>query len=187
MGARSEAVAATRRRILEAGLSLGFEDLNLDPTLEEVAHRAGVSVQTVLRHFGSRAALLAAVADSGRTRVEAELRPATRDAAVAVDAVLAHYARLGDFFLAVLAREHGDARFARVTEMGKAVHRRWVEDCFGADLPAEPGSHEAHVDLLMVATDVCTWKQLRRDLGRSDHVVRERMLAMVQALLATAG
>ena len=60
MGARGEAVAATRLRILEAGRSLGIDDLNLEPTLEDVAERAGVSVQTVLRHFGSREGVLIA-------------------------------------------------------------------------------------------------------------------------------
>lgn len=187
MGARGEAVAATRGRILEAGRALGVEDLNLDPTLEDVARRAGVSVQTVLRHFGSREALLAAVTDHASRRVELERRPAGTDAASAVAVVLEHYEQLGDFSLALLARESADPRSAEIAALGKAMHRRWVEDSFAAELPHEAAAREALVDLLVVATDVYAWKLLRRDRGHSAPVVRERMLAMVQALLATAG
>ena len=187
MGARGDAVAATRRRILEAGRSLGVEDLNLDPTLEDVARRAGVSVQTVLRHFGTRESLLAAVVDHASRRIELERRPAGPDPASAVDVVLEHYEQLGDFSLALLAREPVDPRSAEIATLGKAMHRRWVERSFAAALPAEPDAREALVDLLVVATDVSAWKLLRRDRGHAVPVVRERMLAMVQALLATAG
>ncbi|HWO84541.1 MAG TPA: hypothetical protein VNM38_12250, partial [Solirubrobacterales bacterium] len=50
MKARAEAAEATRRKILEA-VEVAFEELFYDEiTLTEVARRAGVSVQTVLRH-----------------------------------------------------------------------------------------------------------------------------------------
>lgn len=186
MGARGEAVAATRRRILEAGLSLAFEDLNLDPTLDDVAGRAAVSVQTVLRHFGTRGGLLAALKDFAVQDVEAERRPTGADPASAVDAVLAHYERLGDFALALLAREPVDPLAAELAASGKATHRQWVEESFATRLP-DDDSREALVDLLVVATDVYAWKLLRRDRGHDVPVVRERMLAMVEALLASAG
>jgi len=187
MGARGEAVAATRQRILEAGRSLGVDDLNLDPTLEQVADRAGVSVQTVLRHFGTRDALMAAVVEFATSRIQQERRPVGADPASAVDAVVAHYEQLGDFSLALLARESVDPRAAELTTAGKAFHRRWVEDAFAAALPPHPSSRDPLIDLLVVATDVYAWKLLRRDRGHDVAVVRERMLAMVQALLATAG
>jgi AcrR family transcriptional regulator len=186
MGARGEAVAATRRRILEAGASLGLDDLNLDPTLEDVADRAEVSVQTVLRHFGTRQALLTAIVEFATSRIEQERRPVGADPASAVDAVLAHYEHLGDFSLALLARESVDPRSAELTTRGKAFHRRWVEDAFAAALPPRLASRDALIDLLVVATDVYAWKLLRRDRGYDLAVVRERMLAMVHALLATA-
>ena len=51
---RAEAAAATRRRILQAGLDLAWEQIAIETTLEDVATKPGVSVKTVLRHFGSR-------------------------------------------------------------------------------------------------------------------------------------
>jgi AcrR family transcriptional regulator len=185
MGARGEAVAATRRRILEAGASVAIEDLDLDPTLDVVARRAGVSVQTVLRHFGSREALMAELIDFAVSRTERERRPTGTDPASAVDAVVAHYEQLGDFALALLAREGTDPRSAEIAELGKASHRRWVEDSFASELPVEAAAREALVDLLVVATDVYAWKLLRRDRRHGVAVVRERMLAMVRALLTT--
>jgi AcrR family transcriptional regulator len=187
MGARGDGVAATRARILDAGRSLALKDLVLDPTLEQVADRAEVSVQTLLRHFGSRAKLIEQVADHALRATESERRPVAGDPASAVDAVLTHYEDLGDFSLAVLAREAVDPRAAEVAGAGKALHRRWVEDSFGAALPADPAGREALVDLLVIATDVYAWKLLRRDRTYALPVVRERMLAMVEAVLATAG
>src|SRR3954468_11607914 len=65
---RGEAVAGTRRSIPDAVVALGYDQLDLDPARGRVAAKAGVSGQTVLRHFGSRAALL----DEAVTTAQAE-------------------------------------------------------------------------------------------------------------------
>lgn len=54
MRARAESTARTRARILDAVIALSEERLALEIVLADVAERAGVSVQTVLRHFGSK-------------------------------------------------------------------------------------------------------------------------------------
>lgn len=177
---------ATRRGILEATRLLGVDDLNLDPTLDQVAGRAGVSVQTVLRHFGSRSTLLDAVHRYGLEETRMERRAATSDPESAIDSLLAHYEAQGDFALALLARESTDPRAAEITTAGRALHRQWVTDAFAQRLPADPGRRDALVDLLVVATDVFAWKLLRHDRSHPLPVVRERVLAMVEALLATA-
>jgi hypothetical protein len=57
---------------------------------------------------------------------------------------------------------------------GRASHREWVETMFGApELTPE----------LVVATDVYTWKLLRRDQGLSRKNTLASMLKIVQALL----
>src|SRR5689334_6839211 len=60
MGARALAVEQTRRRILDALFELGTQRLYPEISLEDIAGEAGVSVQTVLRQFGSRAGLMEA-------------------------------------------------------------------------------------------------------------------------------
>src|SRR5215469_13505244 len=61
--AQAEIAALTAQRILQAALEL-YEQAWLDQiTLEQVAMRAGVTVQTVLRRFGSKEQL---IAEAGR-------------------------------------------------------------------------------------------------------------------------
>ena len=62
MTSRARAVEETRERVLEAAIDLHTERLSSDISLADIAGAAGVSVQTLLRHFGSREALLEAVA-----------------------------------------------------------------------------------------------------------------------------
>ena len=54
---RAQQAAATRQRILEAAQAL-FADSTADFTLDRVAADASVSVQTVLRAYGSREKLI---------------------------------------------------------------------------------------------------------------------------------
>ncbi|HEX6339374.1 MAG TPA: TetR family transcriptional regulator, partial [Jiangellaceae bacterium] len=52
MRARAASTAETGERILRAVLDLHLERFHDQITLEDVADRAGVTVQTVLRRFG---------------------------------------------------------------------------------------------------------------------------------------
>ena len=58
MRARAEAAEQTRLRIIGAAIELAFEKPVAAITLPVIAERASVSVQTVLRQFGSREALI---------------------------------------------------------------------------------------------------------------------------------
>ena len=58
MTARAAAVGETRERILEAAVALHLRRMSAEISLADIAAEAGVSVQTVLRHFGTREGLL---------------------------------------------------------------------------------------------------------------------------------
>lgn len=75
MQARAVAAARTHDRILRAVLDLHVERFHDQITLEDVARRSGVTVQTVLRLFGSRAGASRPPAASRRTP---SLRSVTR-------------------------------------------------------------------------------------------------------------
>jgi AcrR family transcriptional regulator len=184
MSARAAAVEETRARVLEAVLALHTERLSSDVSLADVAERAGVSVQTVLRHFGSREGLVEAALERASAEVEDERRVAPGDVAGAVHAVVEHYEARGDAVLLLLAQERFEPFAAMVTANGRALHRRWVTESFGPLLPTGPGRAEV-VDLLVVATDVYAWKLLRRDRGLSVARTRSRIEALVRAVLAT--
>ena len=70
MGARAQAVEQTRSRILHTTIALAGERPFAEITLDAVAERAGVSVQTVLRQFGSRDGLVAAGAEVATAEID---------------------------------------------------------------------------------------------------------------------
>src|SRR3954454_21772122 len=72
MTARAQAAEDTRARIREALFELAMTRMFPDISLEDVATEADVSVQTVLRHYGSRAALVEATMEYALGRVTAE-------------------------------------------------------------------------------------------------------------------
>ena len=80
-----------------------------------------------------------------------------------------------------MAQEDTDAQIRRVTDHGKATHRRWVDEVFAPFI----GADAALVDLLVVATDVYTWKLLRRDRGLSRTQTEQRIRQLVIAVIAT--
>src|SRR5688500_1335782 len=105
MGARAESTAATRRSIAEAFLALFAEQHYGDITLDAVAARAGVAVQTVIRHFGSKDELFAAVAsDVTADEVRARAASPVGDPAAVVRFIVGRYERNGDVVLSLLAQ-----------------------------------------------------------------------------------
>jgi AcrR family transcriptional regulator len=182
MSARSDAVEETRRRIIHALVDLVPERPFAEITLDAVAERSSVSVKTVLRQFGSRDGLFAEAVEVAMSEVEEERRTPRGDVPAAVRVVVDHYELRGRTPLMMLAQEDYDAVARKATDRGKAMHRAWVRDVF-----APATDDEALLDLLVVATDVYTWKLLRLDRGHSRAVTERRMLDLVQAVLRTAG
>ena len=186
MTVRARRVEQTRRQILDAVVTLHAERLAADIALDDVAERAGVSVQTVLRHFGSRAGLVEAAVPHAEREVRAERRAPVGDLDQAVRVVVDHYEQRGDGVLLMLAQEAHEPLMARVTEQGRRVHREWVLEVFAPYLPEVGTEREALADLLAVATDVYTWKQLRRDRGLGRASTEQRIRTLVGRLLTPA-
>ena len=182
MTARAEAAERTRVAILDAAVQLVTTRLLADISLDDIAAEAGVSVQTVLRRFGSRAGLIDAATTHGGQEVVAERQAPVGDVRAAVQVVVAHYERRGDGVVLLLSQETTDPRVRRITDNGRGLHREWVETVFAPYLPAAPAARQALVDLLAVATDVYTWKQLRRDLGLDRPTTEQRIRQLVSAL-----
>jgi AcrR family transcriptional regulator len=149
-------------------------------TLDAIAARAGVSVQTVLRQFGSRDGLFAEAIEASTREVAGERRTPPGDVDAAVRTVVDHYERMGRASLLILGQETFDDWARRATDRGKAEHRVWVRDAFS---PAT--DDEVTLDLLVVATDVYTWKLLRLDRALSRALTERRMHALVDAVLKT--
>jgi hypothetical protein len=98
-----------------------------------------------------------------------------------------HYEQRGRPVLLMLAQEPTDPRVARITDNGRALHRAWVEEVFTPLLPTDESDRAAGVDLLVVATDVYTWKLLRLDRGLTRARAQQRIERLVRAVLTDLG
>jgi AcrR family transcriptional regulator len=185
MTARARSMEQTRGRILDATVDLHSERLATEIGLEQIAERAGVSVQTVLRHFGSRDRLVEAALAHAMASVEDERRTPVGDPDAAVHVIVDHYETRGDGVLLMLAQEQSHELMRTVTESGRRMHRAWVEEVFAPYVGRGGADAATLTDLLVVATDVYTWKLLRRDRGLSRQQTESRMRALVGAVLAT--
>jgi AcrR family transcriptional regulator len=186
MTARAKSAEETRLRILTAAFELQSRRLAAEIGLEAVAEEAGVSVQTILRRFGSRAGLFEATVAFATERIVEERRAPAGDVPSAVRVLVDHYEKRGDLALMLLAQETSYEHVRQLSESGKRTHRTWVEDVFAPHLAdLSPAVREEVVDLLVVATDVYTWKLLRRDRGHSRIQTEHRMNTLVGAVLAT--
>jgi AcrR family transcriptional regulator len=171
---------------LRAAEELSEERLTLAIGLADVAEQAGVTVRTVLRHFGSREGLFLALRDAIYPGVVAEREAPVGDLLAAVRAIVGHYERRGKLVLRSLEEEHLDPLVAEQVAHGRRLHRGWVREVFAPYLEraADPAALE---DLLVVATDVYTWKLLRLDAGRSRARTEERMHTMIRRLAEGGG
>jgi len=163
METRGQQAEATRQRIRDAARDL-FVARSSGFTLENVAAAAGTSVQTVLRAFGSKDALIAAAVGSIR---EATYRPGELAVSPeqAVGLLFDDYEEIGDRVIRMLASEDQVPGFAEIAADGRARHRRWTEEAFETQLRELPAAErDGALTALAVAMDVYVWKILRRDL-----------------------
>jgi AcrR family transcriptional regulator len=186
MDARAKAAEETGRRILEAVLELYTERYFDQVSLEDVAERASVTVQTVLRRFGSKDRLLDAATEVTRGRVAGQRDEApVGDVPGAVENLVAHYEEWGDKVLRLLAQEDRVPAFRRATDAGRALHYEWVERTFVPLLAGHSGEARERVLAELIAIcDVYVWKVLRRDLSLSR---LQTELALTEMILALKG
>lgn len=181
MERRAEAAAATGERILDAAVDEFWERPVEGISLDEVARRAGVSVQTVIRRFGGRDGLFHAATEreAGRIRDQRDQAP-VGDAVGAVHVLIEHYETTGDRVLKMLAEEERVPRLREIVDRGRALHRDWCARVFAPSLAGLRGvDRQRRLAQLVAVCDVYTWKLLRHDAGLSR---RQTELALVELL-----
>lgn len=189
MQRRAELVEATRTGILDAARDLFLERLDPDTiTIEETASRAGVSAMTVARHFRSKAALFAEMVkvfeSQGRDRMVGLRGSPTADIKAAVKGIYDEYEQHGDFFLRMQAVERLRPGMHDLLSRARLMHREWLAEAFAPQLKKIARSErEEVVTALVVACELQTWKQLRRDLGLSRRNAESIVRRIVSALL----
>ena len=178
----------TERQILQAaGEIISTEDFDA-LSMRRVATQAGVSLSTVVRHFGTKDALLTALVaqgDDDEERDEIRKRMEPGDVAAAIRVVVDDYEQSGTQLMHMLGQEHRFPALSELLDIGRRGHRRWVRWAFGPQLAGRTDARKRHVeDLLVVATDVYTWKLLRIDAGLSARGARAAMTELCEAVAA---
>jgi AcrR family transcriptional regulator len=186
MRARAESARATRERIIGVMLAMCLDHWYDEVTLRDIAERAGVALQTVVNHFGTKEGLLAAMLADPRVAQEfggQRLTAVPGDIPAAVGLLVADYEHAGDAAVRFLALESRVPALAPVLAFGRGGHRAWVERTFPAALAGLTGSaRDRRLGLLVCATDVYTWHLLRRDQGMTRDGTAAAMTELVLAL-----
>ncbi len=163
MVARAESAALTGERIIDAAVEMFFAEPARVISLDELADRAGVTVQTVIRRFGGREGLLAAAAEreAGRVREERDVAPGDVEGAVRV--LIEHYERTGDRVLRMLAEESRSQALREIVDRGRRLHRDWCASVFAPALEGLSAAERARrLAQLVAVCDVYTWMLMRR-------------------------
>ena len=184
MVARARSTAATADRILDAAVEVFFEDPSANISLDEIARRAGVTVQTVIRRFGGREGLMVAAGEreTGKVRREREVEPG--DVGRAVSVLIAHYERTGDQVLRMLAEEARSPALHGVADQGRQMHREWCARTFAPALDGLTAPVRARrLAQLVALCDVYTWMLLRRQAGLSRRQTELALRELLQSLI----
>ena len=173
MEARQEAVDSTSERILQAAYDMWLKWPYDQITVEAVAVSAGVSRQTVVRHFGTKDELAMAVVDWQRPHEEASRVALPGDVPRAIERLIDRYETMGDGNVRILELE---GRVPAVSYL--------LEQARESDAPRRGRERDQIILALYAATDVTLWKLLRRDLGQTRPTVEAIIRRMVQGVIA---
>lgn len=164
---RKAQAEARRTQIMRCAARMLADATNDEFRLEDVAQAAGVSVQTILRAFGSKDGLVVATLEteapdgvdfSAFANIQAD------DLETFVRTVFSVYDKIGDLVIRALAEEHRSPVFHKSLDVGRAYHVEWVSQVFAPYLDRRPPKERIVLfRALMAATDIYIWKILRRD------------------------
>jgi AcrR family transcriptional regulator len=183
MGRRAENVAATRERIVGAAIDLFMARYVDEISLRDVASHAGVALQTLVRHVGSRDGLIQAVAAVLHAQVVARRAEAPiGDIQSAIEILVDHYEANGRRLLRALAQEDRLASLRETLDAGRRVHHRWLETVFEPYLPRLAAERRLRLAQLAAVTDVYAWKVLRLDLGLERRKAEAALLELARAI-----
>lgn len=185
MASRADAVAATKERIARAAQGLLLVRAYDDLTLADIAAQAGVSHQTVLNHFESKEGAVLSALELLRSEIRGVRATVRRgDPYHAVDVLMQQYEQFGDLNVRWAMSAERLGRLAVLLEQARAGHSAWLEEVFDAHLPEGSKERRLAVNALHAATDVYTWKLLRRDLGLTRADTSRTMKTLVAGVLA---
>jgi AcrR family transcriptional regulator len=165
--ARARGQQRTRDALLDSAVDEFYKGRWQKTSLEALSKKAGVTKQTLLRHFGSKDGLIeAAIRHTSEIVRKERAHAPIGDVPGAVRNLIDHYERYGDLVMRVLAEEHRFPLVRKMTDRGREVHCEWVARTFEPQLAKNLSdeARERRMAQLVAVCDVYVWKLLRRDM-----------------------
>lgn len=179
---RSDQTLARRQQMIQAVFALMERGSIGQVTLQGVADEAGVSLKTVVRHFGSKEELLRQAMDEAR-QVEEDNRAVPVGDPEAVCRTLAErYELMAEQIYRMGDLELTHQWLADWVQMARTSHLNWLADAFEPWLPAESPEREDRLMCLFSATEIRSWWAIRQRFGYSPERARTVMLRQLLAL-----
>ena len=138
----------------------------------------------MIRRFGSKEGLFNHLAEREGKRIIAEREvPESGELTSALSVLIQHYERDGDTITNLVHQEHLFEPVREIVAKGRRVHREWVEKQFRHILEnlSEP-EREQTLLAAITATDLSTWKLLRRDYGLKPDAVAAVMKQLLNGI-----
>ncbi|MEX1217506.1 MAG: TetR/AcrR family transcriptional regulator [Acidimicrobiales bacterium] len=179
-----------RAAVLEAALEL-FEEDNLEPTPEQIAHRAGLSTRSVYRYFTDREELVRAVVAHKQMKILPffqieEVGRGTQQLRLTrfVDSRLQVYEAIGASARAMAIKASSDPVIREQVEFRKSIFRQQIEVQFAIELnEMNRQKRISTLNAIDVLTQVESLDRLRLDLGVSADECRLLLISTIRALL----
>lgn len=186
MTARAAAAEKTATHVIDAMLDrfgrLPYDQIRLD----DVAADAGVTVQTVIRRFGSKAELMRSTFERELQRIAAarEAGDSTQVEAILTDLV-SHYETHGSLILKSYAEGGMVDGLAPLIAAGRDYHLSWCRRTFEPhiDPDLDASAHERRLAQVTAICDATTWRILRMDAGLDADQTSLALREMVTPLL----
>lgn len=185
MSKRGRAAEETGERIVWAMVECFANTPYPAIRLSDVAERAGVTTQTVIRRFGSKAGLMIAAVGAASAGVD-ELQAPGLALEEAIEALLTTYAHYGDLMAKMFAEAHLVEGLEPIAAQGRAEYLEWLERSFAPHLRPTLTKSERTTRMaqLIAVCDVATWQLLRRDGTLDTEQSQLAMTALIRGVLA---
>lgn len=157
--------------------------------LEDVAADAEVSVQTVVRRFGSKHGLLGATIERELATIAADRAAALgEDPETTLRALVRYYEVYAPLILKVYAEAHQAPGVPEIAAAGRAFHVQWCHQAFADSL--EPGltrtARKRRLAQVVAICDATTWRILRHDGELSPAATETALIELMTPLLGSA-
>lgn len=187
-GRRAEEAEARTARIIDACLELFLEKPLIEISLAEIADRAGVGLQTVIRRFKTKEGLIVAGMLEVARRIDSARTPLAEeptDPESVVNLLAEQYEQWYPYTIAHQRQEATMEVLSQFNEIARSNHSSWIELAFADRLKPFPARERKRVHARLVAsTSFETWYWLNQRQELSNRETREVMVRMVEDALA---